>query len=57
MDEELREAVLAIMLMDIDALDEPKWKKEKLKTIAKHLLETPEGLEQLKKLKILLPAH
>lgn len=57
MDEELREAVLAIMLLDIEAFDEPQWKKEKLKRIAEHLLATPDGLEQLKKLKILLPAH
>lgn len=48
---------LEILCDDIDALDEPQWKKEKLKKIAKHLLTTTEGLEQLKKLHVLLPAN
>ena len=39
---------------DFDALDEPEWKKEKLKQITRHLLTTPEGLEQLKQLKEIL---
>lgn len=42
---------LELLCNDIDALDEPEWKKEKLKKIAKHLLTTPEGQEQIKKLR------
>lgn len=57
MSEKFIESALERICYDIDALDEPEWKKDKLKTIAKHLLTTPEGLEQLKQLRVLLPAN
>ncbi len=57
MSEEFIASVLERLCNDVDALDEPQWKKEKLKKIAEHLLTTPEGLEQLKKLHELLPVN
>ncbi len=51
MDEDFIPSNLELLCNDIDSLDEPEWKKEKLKIIAKHLLTTPEGQEQIKKLR------
>lgn len=54
MSEEFITSTLERIDNDIDALDEPQWRKEKLKRIAKHLLSTPEGREQLKDLCLLI---
>lgn len=57
MDDESIESILKRLCNDVDALDEPQWKKEKLKKIASHLLITPEGREQLKHLQHLIPTQ
>lgn len=57
MDEELIASTLEQLCNDVDCLDEPQWKKDKLKKIVKHLLTTPDGREQLKHLINLLTVN
>ena len=57
MDEEFIASTLEILHNDVDAMDVPQWKKEKLKTIATYLLTTPKGREQWKHLQHLVPTR